>query len=229
LVGYARVQILLGDEEAARQLLLRARSLSPADPVINTRATAISQELTKLNHKAVKMKRVEAFEAYTDQIGQILMLAQTVSRRNAKELNPLGQEASKVMMETILPMTEFVGRMRGMGSGIAAKNAITPDQALKITTLTAELESLDKHLQQEMKAILDNHQKGYNSNVTNTMRNIQSSVRKYIALTRTALVKDPSTVDPTDYFDKGTDIITLLVKLFDTNNHAIVEDSKGWI
>ena len=35
LVGYARVQILLGNEVAARQLLLRARKLSPADPVIN--------------------------------------------------------------------------------------------------------------------------------------------------------------------------------------------------
>ncbi len=35
LVGYARVQILLGEEEAARELLLKARHLTPADPVIN--------------------------------------------------------------------------------------------------------------------------------------------------------------------------------------------------
>lgn len=35
LVGYARVKILLGQEDEARDLLLRARHLSPADPVIN--------------------------------------------------------------------------------------------------------------------------------------------------------------------------------------------------
>jgi len=35
LVGYARVKILLGDEVEAREILLRARNLSPADPVIN--------------------------------------------------------------------------------------------------------------------------------------------------------------------------------------------------
>ena len=35
LVGYARVQILLGAEESARELLLRARNISPADPIIN--------------------------------------------------------------------------------------------------------------------------------------------------------------------------------------------------
>ena len=35
LVGYARVQILLGEEQSARELLLKARHLTPADPVIN--------------------------------------------------------------------------------------------------------------------------------------------------------------------------------------------------
>lgn len=34
-VGYARVKIILGHEHGARELLLRARELSPADPVIN--------------------------------------------------------------------------------------------------------------------------------------------------------------------------------------------------
>jgi len=210
----------IGDMEA---------STLAADPVINSRATSISQELTKLNRKAVKMDRVKAFEAYTGQIEQILMLAQTVSRRNSKDLNPLGQDASKLMMEVILPMTEFVGRMRGMGSGIAAKNRITKDQTLKIMTLSAELESLDKHLNKGMQTILDKHKDGYNANITTTMNSIQNATKKYIALTRNTLVKDPSAVDPTDYFDEGTDIITLLVKLFDTNNRAIIEDSKGWI
>ncbi len=35
LVGYARLKILTGDEDAARPLLLEARKQSPADPVIN--------------------------------------------------------------------------------------------------------------------------------------------------------------------------------------------------
>ena len=207
---------------------MEASSLS-ADPVINSRATSISQELTKLNHKAVKTDRVKAFEAYTEQIEQILMLAQTVSRRNAKDLNPLGQEASKLMMETILPMTEFVGRMRGMGSGIAAKNMISKEQTFKITTLSAELQGLDRHLQKGMQAILDKYADNYNNNATTTMREIKNATKEYIEYTRNTLVKDPSTVDPTDYFDKGTDIITLLIKLFNTNNQAIIEDSKGWI
>ena len=44
LVGYARVQILLGDEVAARELLLRARALSSADPVINKLLLSLPEE-----------------------------------------------------------------------------------------------------------------------------------------------------------------------------------------
>ncbi len=44
LVGYARVQILLDEEEAARELLLKARQLSPADPVINKLLLSLSEE-----------------------------------------------------------------------------------------------------------------------------------------------------------------------------------------
>ncbi len=43
LVGYARVKILLGQESAARELLLRARGLSPADPVINKLLLSLPQ------------------------------------------------------------------------------------------------------------------------------------------------------------------------------------------
>ena len=44
LVGYARVQILLGDEAVARELLLRARYLSPADPIINKLLLSLPEE-----------------------------------------------------------------------------------------------------------------------------------------------------------------------------------------
>ncbi len=44
LVGYARLCILLGQEERARELLLEARNLSPADPVINKLLLSLPEE-----------------------------------------------------------------------------------------------------------------------------------------------------------------------------------------
>ncbi len=43
-VGFARVKILLGKEDEARVLLLKAREQSPADPVINKLLLTLPQE-----------------------------------------------------------------------------------------------------------------------------------------------------------------------------------------
>ena len=207
---------------------MEASDLS-ADPVINTRATAISQELIKLNRKALKMPPVKAFESYTEQIDQVLMLAQTVSRRNSKDLNPLGQEASTLMMETILPMTEYIGRMRGKGSGIAAKGSITEEENLQVLSMITEIENLQKQLQATMQTIMSKHGESYNSSVNTTLQSIETATKDYIKVTKTALLRTPGKVNSTDYFDQGTDIITLLIKLYDDNNRAIMKDSEGWI
>lgn len=207
---------------------MEASELS-ADPVINTRATAISQALIKLNRKALKMPPAKAFESYTEQIDQVLMLAQTVSRRNSKELNPLGQEASTLMMETILPMTEYVGRMRGKGSGIAAKGSISEEENLQMLSMISEIENLQKKLQAGMQTIMSKHSENYNSSVNTTLQSIEAATKDYINVTKTTLLRTPGLINPTDYFDQGTDIITLLIKLYDENNRAVMKDSEGWI
>ena len=207
---------------------MEASALS-SDPVVNSRATAISQALIKLNRKSLKMEPSVAFEAYTEQIEQILMLAQTISRHNSKDLNPVAQEASTVMMEVILPMTEYIGRMRGMGSGIAASGEISEDQTMKVYANITEIGALEERVQESMQAILAKHAKAYNSNVNTTLAAIKGDTTRYVNLTKVTLVKTPGSIDPTDYFDQGTDIITLLVKLYDANNRVILEDSKGWL
>ena len=65
LVGYARVQILLGDEIAARELLLHARELSPADPVINKLLLSLPEDCPVFNvaEEIVEEKVAPAAEA----------------------------------------------------------------------------------------------------------------------------------------------------------------------
>ncbi len=207
---------------------MEASELS-ADPVVDSRATAITKALIKLNRKAFKMEPSKAFEGYTEQIEHILMLAQTVGRRNAKELNPLGQDSSTLMLEVILPMTEYVGRMRGKGAGIAAKGEITEEQTMQIYSMIAEIDSLQSSIQESMNSLLAKYPDAYKASVSNTMKNIQGDTTKYVKLTKTTLVKTPGDLDPTDYFDQGTDLITLLIKLYDANNRALLKDSEGWL
>ena len=118
-----------------------------SDPVINQRASDVSNKLIELNRKGFKLKPEEAFERYTQEIEQILMLAQTVSKRSAEHMTPFAKDASFVMMEQMLPLSEYVGQLRGYGSGIAAKAAITQEQKENLSIIIADLSTLHKELQ----------------------------------------------------------------------------------
>jgi hypothetical protein len=200
------------------------------NPIISNRATSISQSLIKLNSKALSQKASKTFEEYTEQIQQILMLAQTVSKQGSKELNKFGKQASNIMMETILPLTEQIGRMRGMGSGIIAKHKISKQQKLALQGMLVEIDSLESKLQNEMSALIASNQHYYKATTTRDLGDLHNTVKSYSKLTnQKVLAGKVSGMSSSEYFDKGTEIITFLMKIFDANKKAIITDSDGWL
>ncbi len=200
-----------------------------ADPIINSRATTISQSLITLNNKAFKQKPSVAFSNYTEQIGQTLMLAQTISKRSAKELNPFGQEASAIMMEIMLPMTEYVGQLRGFGSGLAAKGSISKNELAKIGVLVNEVKSLNVQLQSDMNKLISKYPDKLSTSISSEVSAVNQSATSYTRFASVNFAKDVKNIDPNTYFDKGTELISKIIKAYNTNNNAILEDSKGWL
>jgi len=200
-----------------------------ADAVVNSRATAISQALIKLNNKAFKMKPAEAFSSYTEQIGQTLMLAQTISKRFAKDLNPFGQEVSSIMMEVMLPMTEYVGQMRGFGAGLAAKGRVSKTELEKIMVLSSQIKKLNTQLQQKMSVLIAKYGDKFASNIGGEVAVVDELARNYTSFAESKFMNDVKSIDPNTYFDNGTKLISAIIKAYNTNNKAMLEDSKGWI
>ncbi|MCD6433278.1 MAG: nitrate- and nitrite sensing domain-containing protein [Sulfurimonas sp.] len=200
-----------------------------SNPIVRDRATNISQALIRLNNKAFKLKPSVTFDSYTEQIEQTLMLAQTVSKQGSKELNELGQEASVIMMEIILPLTEQIGRMRGMGSGIVAKGAINDIQKFAMLAMLDEIDDLDSKLQADMKDVLSRNRDKYDLNIDKNLSEVKEAIKKYATLTSTKVLQGGSGLDPNEFFNQGTDIISTLINIYNSNNKAIIEDSKGWI
>ena len=199
-----------------------------SDPVINRRATAISTALIKLNRIAFKQKPAKSFADYTNQIEQTLMLAQSVSKRFAKDLTPFAKESSTLMMETMLPMTEFTGRLRGLGAGIAAKGKATKDDAEKIDILIYQLTNANNQLQTESNQMISKYSGKLPSSINTELASINTKVQEYTRLAQKTLLKTPSKVNPDDYFDEGTDLISAIIKAYNTLDQAILKDSKGW-
>ncbi len=200
-----------------------------SDPVINQRASGMSSKLVELNRKAFKLKPEESFERYTQEIEQILMLAQTVSKRSAEHMSPFAKDASFVMMEQMLPLTEYVGQLRGYGSGIAAKGAITQEQKENLSVIIADLTTLNNELQARIKNVLSSGKKYYPQDVEEKVAKMNTSVEAYVEFAKKEFYKENISINPDNYFTNGTEIITQIIAIYDITNKAILEDSKGWL
>lgn len=200
-----------------------------ADPIINSRSTTISQSLITLNNKAFKQKPSLAFSNYTEQIGQTLMLAQTISKRSAKELNPFGQETSIIMMEIMLPMTEYVGQLRGFGSGLAAKGSRSENELAKILVLANEVKTLNAQLQSKMNELISKYPGQLPTSINTEIASVNKSANAYTTFAKDKFEKNIENIDPNSYFETGTELISQIVKAYNTNNNALLEDAKGWI
>lgn len=200
-----------------------------SDPVINQRASDVSNKLIELNRKAFKLKPEAAFERYTQEIEQVLMLAQTVSKRSAEHMTPFAKDASFVMMEQMLPLTEYVGQLRGYGSGIAAKGEITQEQKENLSVIIADLTSLHKDLQTRIKNVLISGKKYYPQDIEEKVAKMNTSLEAYVEFAKKEFYKESISINPDNYFTSGTEIITQIVWAYDATNKAVLEDSKGWL
>jgi len=201
-----------------------------SDPVISKRATTISESLIKLNRKAFKKKPSDVFSSYTEQIEQALMLAQSVSKRSSSDLNPLGRKLSVVMMEVMLPLTEYVGQLRGMGSGIVAKKRMTKIERSQMDAISNKIKEYTQQLVKDILAIRKKYARSCNPDMEIKLTRMQSASNKYLILTnRELLTKKKISYDTDKYFEDGTELISKIIDIYDTTNQVILSDSKGWL
>lgn len=200
-----------------------------SDPIVRQRSTEISHALIELNHKALKRKPGEVFENYTELIEKILMLAQTISKHGSGELNPLGKDASNIMMEDILPLAEYIGQLRGLGSGIMAKGSVDEQEKVRIAAVIAATEKLSSKFQADMKKAASKYAQDYPSTTISKLNQINASIQNYTALAKTDVLKIKTKTNPDPYFKSGTDVISLLDDAFEMNNDVMLKDSRGWL
>jgi hypothetical protein len=231
LNGNKDVMLLIySNRDEMKQAINKMKSLPLAkgDPVINAQASLITKTLLKLNHQAFKQPAQQNFTAYTEEIQQTLLLAQNISERFSKDLTPFGRAVSSLMMNTMLPMTEYTGELRGLGAGIAAKGIIKKEEQKQIHKLSSTLLILNKKLQKNMNKIIQQHSNKFSSTITKKLIIINKKLLDYITFAQETLSKNPKIVNSDQYFDQGTALISAIIQLYNTSNQAILEDSKGW-
>ncbi|MEA2073032.1 MAG: nitrate- and nitrite sensing domain-containing protein [Campylobacterota bacterium] len=227
----AQLLVYINREHMVKAITTMESVSIATDPIISKRASNISDALLKLNHTAFKRQSEsnQVFADYTEQIGQILILAQTLSKRSAKDLNPFGVETSKIMMEIMLPMTEYVGQMRGFGSGLAAKKKRSKSELNKILILSNKIKNLNSELQGQLYELTQKYGSTLPPQIIDETASVDKITNSYTNFAEDKFKNEIKNIDPDNYFDNGTNLISHIIKVYNTCNRSILKDSEGWL
>ena len=185
----------------------------------------IKKDLLKLNKKAFKRDSKKVFASYTNNINYMLKVCKNFVHVQLKDASELNKKASEMMMLKILPFTENIGKIRGMGSGIVARTKSSKGEDKQMLSFVDTVENLAQEEAPNMKILANHYPDFYSIDISEKVEKISKDARAYISETRMKVIgqKDIK-LNANEYFNEGTELISKALVLFDANVNAIKKD-----
>jgi len=182
----------------------------------------LEKKLISLNKIAFKQNAHKSFTQYTALIEKMLVIGDAFVMNKMKDNSDLSKNASRMMMNNILPFTENIGKIRGLGSGIVARTYSKKTEDKQLQSFVNTVENLNEREAPNMKVLAFKYPQYYPENVADKIEEVSTETRKYIALTQTNVIgqKDIK-LNTNAYFNQGTDLISKALELFDENADAM--------
>ena len=194
--NHSAIVVIYSHREDMKKAIGRMEALPlSSDPIISDRATALSLSLIKLNQEALEITPKESFDRHCENIAQALMLAQTVSKKGFQNLNAFSKSASSIMLETILPLSESLGQLRALGSGIAAKKDSTKNDKYKIKALLQKIKSLSAKLHEDITTIAHKYKSKYDLKLDEELVKVENIIKTFSKFTKKELLTENISLD----------------------------------
>lgn len=178
-------------------------------PNFYTNASTLMQRSKALNQGAFKSDSAEVFSAYSNVIEQWMDLNEGIISWQFKEGEPQRYQGLLLLNNVLLPLTENIGKMRGMGSGIVARGYCKEVETKKMQSFVSEIQRYSILLQHHMS------QTHYSALSSRESLAINEHIQEYASLTQQKVIsqKDIELVT-NEYFDQGTMTISEVLKIY---------------
>lgn len=189
------------------------------DDRTNANIDGLGKKLRHLNKIALDLEPLVAFKAYSLLVDNMISLGNKVSSTLLKQNSAFAKQISNYMFTTLLPLTESVGKIRGIGSGIIARTYCEEEEA----------ELLEEYVDEALVSItnvtnganvLAKSNKQYPADLK--LKKLNENINTYIYLVHTKVLnKEQIDYNSNKYFDEGTAIISQILAIYDTNEDIV--------
>lgn len=205
LLVYAQREQMMKDFEAIKKLAEEAKLSDQDRKSINV----LMAKAKKLNKKAFKKESAEVFSAYTGIIEEWIALNDKIIDSHFKEGNKEIYSAVSMLNNTLLPLTENIGKLRGMGSGIVARGHCNAQETPKMQSFITNIESYRAAMEQYFNT------QGCKRLAPRELNKLKEQIDLYTQLAKTKVIgQDQITLDANKFFDQGTAAIGGVLKIY---------------
>ncbi|MEA1919543.1 MAG: hypothetical protein U9N52_06870 [Campylobacterota bacterium] len=193
-----------------------------AGPTIDKEFDVLKKHLKSTNKMAFKLDSLIAFQAYSSLVKRMLKIGQETQKHFYAKGGKLNNQVSHLMMFSILPLTDGLGKLRGLGSGIIARTECEEEEVALMQSYIEEINIHLKNLNTELRIIGKKYPKLYPKNIFNKYTKLSSEISAYINFANTKVI-DKSNIDedPNRYFDEGAHLIKSTAYFFNINQQIL--------
>ena len=218
LLVYAQREQMMKDFEHIKAL---STKVDLTDAYV-AESTTLMKRLKKLNRKAFRKDAAEVFGAYTGLIEEWIALNGKIIDSRFKASGTTMYAAISMLNSTLLPLTENIGKLRGMGSGIVARGSCKPSEVDKMNSFAL---NIDKY-RGMMEAYLNRN--GCKRFSKRKVNGITKDIEDYVKLTQAKVIgQDTITLDANKFFDQGTACIGGVLEVYNAMEGEIAKNLKN--
>jgi twitching motility protein PilJ len=181
--------------------------------------TAISRDWRELKKQVLTLPPKESFARHTQLIADVLQHFKLVGDRTAlttdQDLDTY--YLSNSLLSEITLGTEYMGQLRGFGSGLAARGRVTPEERSNVQYLVRIVKNASDNIQRNMAAVFR-----YNPRLEGELSSdVDTAIKasdKFTKIADSELVKPLNiTTEAKPYFDSGTQAISAYFVVYDAS------------
>ncbi|PHR56906.1 MAG: hypothetical protein COA44_07295 [Arcobacter sp.] len=178
------------------------------EEIFYKKSSSLIQNSKSLNQIAFKTNSAEVFTQYSDLIEKWMELNENIIVQRFKTNEKVYSQLI-LLNNVLLSLTENIGKMRGMGSGIVARGFCKENETLQMKGFANEV--------QRYKMLLQYHMVGkeYKGLSKNDMIKIEISLEAYASLTLEKVIsKKDISLNTNEYFNQGTRAISDVLRVY---------------
>jgi len=226
LNGSTAAQFIVYDERSNQKKAFRTLAYQ-SNRISSVRLTSefesLRRQMDSLNNMAFELEPMMSFSAYSTLIKKMLKTDRKMQKIFFKGSSPAVKNITEAMTDNLLPLSEEIGRIRGLGSGIIAKTTCEDEEIGMLSESIDEAKVCLKESVSNLQALSTKYPQLYPSGFNDKLVGLAVEINRYIRFAETKVLEQKKIKEnPDRYFDDGTRLIGKVMELYEVNERILL-------